>query len=76
MLMPPIDARGKLEAEPFSYAVRKNGLVCLEFQGRTVKTLSGKDAERFLERISRLEGKEAQLVLAKLTGNFRRGNER
>ncbi|NJK44060.1 MAG: hypothetical protein HC933_07020 [Pleurocapsa sp. SU_196_0] len=74
--MPPIDARGKLEAEPFSYAVRKDGLVCLEFHGRVVKTLSGREAERFLERISGRVGKEAQLVLAKLTGHFKHGNER
>jgi hypothetical protein len=72
----PIDARGKLETEPFSYAHRKNGVVALEYEGRTVKTLSGKDAERFLERIAKLEGLEAQLVMAKLTGNFKRGNER
>jgi hypothetical protein len=30
----------------------------------------------FLKRIADLEGLEEQLVLAKLTGNFKRGNER
>jgi hypothetical protein len=71
-----IDARGKLEVRPFSYTARKNGIVALEYEGRTVKTLSGKEAERFLERVSKLEPLEAQLVMAKLTGNFKRGNER
>jgi hypothetical protein len=71
-----IDKRGELEGAPFSYRALKNGTVLLEFHGRTVKTISGDEAEKFLQRITDLEGLEEQLVLAKLTGNFKRGNER
>jgi hypothetical protein len=71
-----IDKRGELEAAPFSYRALKNGSVLLEHHGRTVKTISGDAAERFLKRVASLEGLEEQLVLAKLTGNFKRGNER
>ena len=74
--MPGIDKRGELEESLFSYRALKNGSVLLEHQGRTVKTISGDEAERFLKHITDLEGLEEQLVLAKLTGNFKRGNER
>jgi hypothetical protein len=70
-----IDKHGELEVEPFSYRALKNGSVLLEHRGRTIKTISGDEAERFLKRIADLEGLEEQLVLAKLTGNFKRGNE-
>ena len=33
-------------------------------------------ATKFLERISVADKKEAQLIMAKVTGNFKRGNER
>ena len=71
-----IDKHGELEGSPFSYRALKNGSVLLEHHGRTVKTISGDEAERFLKRIVDLEGLAAQLVLAKLTGDFKRGNER
>jgi hypothetical protein len=73
---PKIDKNGELEGSPFSYRALKNGSVLLEHHGRTVKTISGDEAERFLKRIADLEGLEEQLALAKITGNFKRGNER
>jgi hypothetical protein len=33
-------------------------------------------AQQFRARVEKLEGLELQLLLAKLTGNFKRGNER
>ena len=74
--MKKIDKHGELEKEPFSYRATKDGLVFLEFRGATVKTISGEQAKKFLKKIAALEGLELQLVLAKLTGNFKRGNEK
>lgn len=74
--MGKIDKRGELEKEPFSYRATKDGLVFLEFHGATVKTISGENAKKFLKKVAALEGLELQLVLAKLTGNFKRGNEK
>ena len=71
-----VDQRGKLEETPFSYRISKDGTVFLEFRGRVVKTLRDRAAQAFLERVEVLEPFEVQLVLAKLTGNFKRGNER
>ncbi|KQL46022.1 hypothetical protein AN963_13525 [Brevibacillus choshinensis] len=76
--MEPIDKRNRLDGKPFSYRVTKNNTVFLDYQGQQVKILNGKEAERFLEKIKSAEGdeKEVQLILAKVTGNFKRGNER
>jgi hypothetical protein len=74
--MGKIDKRGELEKEPFSYRATKDGLVFLEFHGATVKTIAGESAKKFLKRADSLEGLELQLVLAKLTGNFKHGNEK
>jgi hypothetical protein len=38
--------------------------------------LKGKEAQRFIDKIGCLNDQEAQLVMAKITGNFKRGNER
>ena len=39
-------------------------------------TLSGKKSEKFISDIAGLEGKDLQLVMTKVTGNFKQGNER
>lgn len=74
--MSKIDKRGKLEAEVFSYLATKDGRILLYWQGKLIKTLSGKAAQKFLAQIETLDDHEAQLVMAKATGNFKRGNER
>ena len=72
----PIDARGELEDGRFEYRAQKDGRVVVSWYGRAVTTLAGKDAERFLARVAGLSEHEAQLLMARATGNFRRGNER
>ncbi|MCZ8533113.1 hypothetical protein [Psychrobacillus psychrodurans] len=75
--MDGIDKRNRLEENPFSYKKSKDNTVFIEFHGKRVKILKGKEVEKFLKRIE-LAGndKEVQLILAKITGNFKRGNER
>lgn len=51
--------------------------VLVSHDGRQVVALSGPDARKVIDRLERAEDKAAeQLVLAKATGNFKRGNER
>jgi hypothetical protein len=72
-----IDKRNRLDDAPFSYKVTKNNTVLIDYNGKQVKLLKGKDAEKILERIKLAEDEKAvQLILAKITGNFKRGNER
>lgn len=72
---PPIDRRGKLADRPFTHRVTRDK-VMISWQGRVVKTLAGDDAARFRREVADLDDDGVQLLLAKLTGNFKRGNER
>lgn len=62
---------------PFSYRVSGDGRVFITWSGRIVTTLAGAEAERFLKRLKAAEDEAAvQLLLARVTGNFKRGNEK
>ena len=74
--MGEVDKRGKLEEEPFSYKVSKDKKVFLYWHGKMIMTLKEKDSTKFLERMLNAEPKEAQLIMAKITGNFKHGNEK
>jgi hypothetical protein len=65
-----------LAGEPFSYRATKNGIVQISYNGKTVTTLSGRDASRFLSRVESGDSKNAQLAMAKATGHFKHGSER
>lgn len=60
-------------ASGFSYSVRKSGEVVISHHGRQVTILRGMSAEKFL---SRLESTNGQELMARVTGNYKRGNER
>ncbi|MEK3854239.1 hypothetical protein [Cytobacillus sp. FSL H8-0458] len=75
--MAHIEKRNRLDEESFSFRVNKNSTVFLDFNGKQVKILKGKEAEKFLKRMNDAEdAKSRQLIMAKITGNFKRGNER
>lgn len=72
-----VDKRNKLEQEFFSYKVSKDNKVFIYWYEKRVKILVGKESEKFLKRIeSASSSKEIQLIMAKATGNFKRGNEK
>ncbi len=60
----------------FSYRAHKDGTVRIAWRGRVVTTLAGKEAARFRLRIEGADREQAQLLMAKATGNFKHGNER
>jgi hypothetical protein len=61
----------------FSAVVTRDDRVLVSYDGRQVVALAGADARKVIERLELAEGEEAeQMVLAKATGNFKRGNER
>lgn len=62
------------EAGGFTHVVRKSGEVVVTHHGVTAAVLRGRAAERFLADIERSD--DPQLVMARVTGNYRRGNER
>ena len=72
----PVDKRGVLNDGIFSYRINKDKKVFILWYGRHVTTLSGRKAESFISSIENKDGKEAQLIMAKATGNFKHGNEK
>ncbi|WP_430788071.1 hypothetical protein [Actinoplanes sp. G11-F43] len=59
--------------EGFTYRVRKNGEVEIQHHGRPAGVLRGQAAARFLQDV---EDDDPQELMARLTGNYRHGNER
>ena len=63
--------------EVFAYRATKDGKVFISWQGKQVVTLSGEKALHFIEAIlAANDEEEEQLIMAKVTGNFKRGNEK
>ena len=65
-----------MDEEVFTYRISKDDKVFIYWHGKQVTILRGKEAQKFISKTNSLDGKELQLVMAKVTGNFKRGNER
>jgi len=72
----PVDKRGALDEEVFACRITKDNKVFISWHGKQIMTLSGEKAEDFIAKIAGAEGKDAQLIMAKITGNFKHGNEK
>jgi hypothetical protein len=57
----------------FSWQQRKNGDVVISHHGNEVTVLRATKAQRFLDDV---EAGDPQDVMARVTGNYKRGNER
>ena len=71
-----VDKRNILDEEPFSYKITKDKKVLLYWNGKQVSILRGKESEHFIAKMKNVDKKEAQLIIAKITGSFKRGNEK
>ena len=60
----------------FSYKATKDGKIFISWNGRHVVTLSGQRAAAFMTDVADADDAEAQLIMARATGTFKRGNER
>ncbi len=65
-----------LEEEPFAYRETGDGRVMIEWNGRRAAVLTGIRASRFLGAAEDADPEQLQLEMARVTGNFKRGNER
>ncbi len=74
--MGEIDKRNRFDAQIFTYRATRDGKVFLFWYGRQVMILKGARAQAFLDDVVGVDDREVQLIIARLTGNFRRGNER
>ncbi len=61
---------------PFSYKLVKDKKAIVYYKGKEVFTAVSKDYNKLQRVIAMDNAYELQLFLAKITGNFKRGNER
>ena len=59
----------------FTYRASKSGEITIARHGRTVVTLRGTTASSFLAEAESASEDELQHLMARMTGNYRRGNE-
>ena len=60
----------------FAWQATKDGRIRISWNGRVVTTLAGARAARFRGAVEQAGEDDAQLLMARVTGNFKRGNER
>ncbi|MCU5380863.1 hypothetical protein OCA08_27410 [Bacillus cereus] len=71
------DKSNRLDDMMFHYRVTKSNIVLIEYYGKQIMILKGNAAEKFLNKVHNANNNtEKQLIMAKVTGNFKRGNER
>ena len=61
---------------PFSFKLGKEEKVMIYYYDKQVKVISGKKSKTLIEKLEWANEDEEQMILAKITGNFKRGNER
>lgn len=62
--------------QPFSWRSRSDGSIVIRYHEAPITLLRGRAAERFAARIAVADTLAAQQLMARATGNFKRGNER
>ena len=71
--MMTVDANNDLG---FDFEVRQNGEVAIFHRQRLAAILRGRAAQQFVTQANELSDAALQQVMARLTGNYKRGNER
>ena len=71
-----MDERDRVADEPFSFLGRADGSIVIRYHAAPVTLLRGKAADRFRTRIDGADSEAAQQLMARVTGNFKRGTER
>ena len=60
----------------FAYRKVKSGDVFIHHRGKLAATLRGKKAVSFITTMDTVNFAEQQQVMARITGNYKRGNEK
>lgn len=66
---------GGLADDPFTFRIAKSGEIRIDRGGRTVTVVRGRAADRLAARLGQ-DPVQDQHLLARATGNYRRGTER
>lgn len=71
-----VPAPDPLADGPFRWLQRADGTVVILYHEAPVTLLRGQRAQRFLDRAAAADDAGLQQLMARSTGNFKRGNER
>lgn len=71
-----LDERDRLKEEPFDYKETKAGKLMIYYNNKMIMTLGEKQAAKTLRKLKNADDFNIQLILAKVTGHFKHGNER
>ncbi len=64
------------DEEPFSYRVLKDDKAQIFFNNKVIKIIVGKEYTKLQKTILQEDAYQLQLFMAKVTGQFKHGNER
>ena len=64
------------DKKPFSYKLLKDKKAQIFYSGKLISTISGKEYNKLMRVIGLDNIYELQLFLAKITGQFKHGNEK
>jgi hypothetical protein len=62
--------------EIFDYQITKCGVIRIFWEGRCVMTLGGQRGQELARDLAEADEDKVQSLLQRVTGNFKRGNER
>ncbi|WP_339101897.1 hypothetical protein [Candidatus Enterococcus clewellii] len=65
-----------VEDEAFTFKQGKDNKLLIFYYNKQIMIVKGKKAQKLVEKLLVGTNEENQLLLAKVTGNFKRGNER
>ncbi len=68
-----IEEQGNLD---FTYRFARKGNILISRKGKLVTILRGPETAPFIEKIKSSSFSEQQQLMARVTGNYKRGNER
>ena len=71
-----LDERDRLKEQPFDYKQTKAGKLMIYFEHRLIMTVSEKQSKKTIMKLEHANDFDEQLILAKVTGHFKHGNER
>ena len=74
--MARVEGADPLGSMPFSYITRADGSIVISYHAAPVTILRGRAAERFAARADGADDLGVQHLMARATGNIKRGNER
>lgn len=70
------DKRNKQVGKPFLYKITNSDKVIIHRNNKQIMIIKGKETVKLQSKILNKSEQQIQLILAKITGNYKHGNER